>query len=314
LGLFLAAPLAFAAPRAVLVEPPRIQAGEVEPGEVHKFEWTLRNDGDAPLLIEALESTCYCTTAKADASQVAPGASTKIRVAIDPSDFTGTIHKGFELETNDPRTPKLAAGVEMVVRPGIAVVPPALDFGTVPPAGSQDKTIDLKSAKTRPFQVTSAHAEAPFVAVEKEPMQTEDRAGYRLYVQVKPGAPAGPFATRIVVETDDAAKPRIEIPVRGAGAGGLRADPARLVFEAAAPGSEVGRVRVLGGKAVQVTGVKCSTPMLEAAFAAQPDGSCEVRVRLAAGAKPGRILGKVIVATGDAAQPEVSVPVMGVVR
>jgi len=312
--LSLAAPKLFAAPRAVLVEPLHVDRGEVEPDQVQKLQWTLRNDGDATLNIESLEPTCYCTTVKPEAWDVAPGGTTTIDVTIDPSDFVGTIHKGFVLETNDPTAGKMETDVEMKVRPGIAVVPPEIDFGSVPASGSQERTVDLKAGKERPFKVTSVSAEAPYVSVEQEPLQTEERSGVRLFVQVKPGAPTGPFTTKVVVQTDDAAKPRIEVAVRGTGAGGLRIDPEKLIFTQAKPGAEVGTIAVQGDKGVRVTGVRSTNPGLEAAVEQGSDGKYNVKVKVASGAKSGRLLAKLVVTTTDTAQPEITVPVMGLVQ
>jgi hypothetical protein len=312
--LLVLANAALAGPRATLVEPAHVEKGEVEPGKVLHLEWTLRNDGDAPLLIESLEPTCYCTNGKADATSVPPGGSTKIRVTVDPSDFTGAIEKGVEITTNDAQTPTQLVQATMTVRPSIAVVPPELDFGAVPAAGSKELTVDLKAPKERPLRVKTATAAVPYLTVEQEPLQTDDRAGVRLFVKVKPGAPAGPFATSIIVETDDAAKPRIEVPVRGKGAGGASFEPERLVFEAAAPGAAVGTVTVRGGKGLQVTGVKCTSPALEATPQPQADGSIAVRVSVAKGAKPGRITARLLIGTSDASQSELAVPVLGVVK
>jgi hypothetical protein len=96
------------------------------------------------------------------------------------------------LQTNDTKAGQLETDVEMVIRPGIAVVPPELDFGEVPVAGSPERTVDLKAGKSRPFKVTSVDAGVPFVSVEQEPLQTDDRAGVRLHVKVAPGAPVRP--------------------------------------------------------------------------------------------------------------------------
>jgi len=302
-----------AAPRAVILGTTHIAAGAVEPGDLQHHSFVLRNDGDSPLAIEALEPTCYCTSAKADQWEIAPGASTTIRVTIDPSDFVGMVTKGVEILTNDPKTPKQLVDVDLDIRPGIAVIPPELDAGAVPPAGSKRLQVDLKAARTRPFKVKSAIAELPFVSVEPEPLELEERAGTRLVVKVLPGAPPGPFAGKIVVETDDASRPRIEIPVRGVGAGGVAIHPARILFDAAAAGADLGSVAV-SGKAVKVTRVSTSSPQIEAVLHPNTDGTYRVNVRVAAGAKPGRVMAKVIVATTDAGQPEVSFPVMGMVR
>ena len=40
---------AWAGPKVVVVESANLEQGEVEPGQLQKFEWTLRNDGDAML-------------------------------------------------------------------------------------------------------------------------------------------------------------------------------------------------------------------------------------------------------------------------
>ena len=202
------------------------------------------------------------------------------------------VTKGVEILTNDPKTPKQLVDVDLDIRPGIAVVPPELDFGNVPAAGSKRFQVDLKAARTRPFKVRAAAAAAPYVSVESEPLELEERAGTRLVVKVLPGAPPGPFSTKITVETDDASRPRIEIPLRGVGAGGVAVDPSRIVFESASAGADIGTVAV-SGKALKVTGVSTSTPQIEAALQPRPDGTYSVKVKVAASAKPGRIMAKV---------------------
>jgi hypothetical protein len=87
--------------------------------------------------------------------------------------------------------------------------------------------------------------------------------------------------------------------------------PAKLVFDKAAPGADVGSLEVSGGK---VTEVRTSNPSLVAALEPLEGGRYRVRVKLAGNAKPGRLLGKLIVKTADAAQPEITVPVLGLVR
>src|SRR5262245_7449442 len=295
-----AASTAWAGPKAVVVEPIHLEIGEVEPGQPQKFEWTLRNDGDAVLSIESLEPTCYCTTGKADTWSIAAGQSTKVHVNVDPSDWVGEIVKGVEIETNDPDNKKLLLEVKMKVRPGIAVVPPELDFGAVAAGGSMPLHVDIKAAKERAFKIVSLAADAPFVSVDQEPVQTDDRVGVKLNVKIAPGVTPGPFATKIVVQTDDTSRPRIEVPVRGSGPGGLKVTPDRLTFDSASAGAEVGVITVSGGKGLKVTGAKSTTPGLEAAVQVQPDGSYQVHVKLGAGVKAGRLLGKLGISTRDA--------------
>jgi hypothetical protein len=305
---------AVAAPRAVVVEPAHADAGEVEPGQVQKFDFTIKNEGDAVLSIAGITPTCYCTTGKADAWSIPPGGSTRVHVVVDPSDWVGDIVKGVEVETNDPANKNILLDAKMKVRPGIAVVPPELDLGTVPLGGSKAQTVDIKAPKARPFKVTSLAVDVPWLSVTEEALQSEDRAGVKLFVRASGGAPAGPFTTRFVVHTDDAAKPQIEIAVRGTGPGGLQVLPERLVFETGAAGAEVGSITVRGGKNLELKTVVASKPSVEATLHPQADGSCQVHVRIAKDAKPGRVLAKLTIATNDTAQPELVIPVMGLVK
>ena len=314
LALVIAAAPVYAAPKATVVESAQVDRGEVEPGEVQRIDFTLKNDGDAVLSIEGITPTCYCTTGKADSWSIPPGGSTLVHVVVDPSDWVGDIVKGVEVETNDPANKNILLDAKMKVRPGIAVVPPELDLGTVPIAGSKAMTVDIKAPKARPFKVTALTADVPWLAVDEEPLQTDDRMGVKVSIRASGGAPAGPFATKVVVQTDDAAKPRIEIPVRGVGPGGLQVVPERLTFEPAAAGSDVGAVSVRGGKDLKLNAVKSSNPSVEARIETQPDGTQQVHVRLAKGAKVGRVMAKLTVATSDAAQPELVIPVMGLVK
>ena len=245
--------VAVAAPRAVIVGDSHRNAGDQEPGKVLEYDFPLRNDGDATLVIADLKPTCYCTSAKTNLWDVPPGGKATIHVRIDPSDFVGKVNKGVEIETNDPDNPVLLVDVDINVLPGIAVVPPEIDFGNVGPEGTKkSQKVDVKVPRTRQLEILEVKSAADFIAVTQEPLNLEDRHGVSVYVKVLPGAPPGPFATTVVVRTSDAASPSIEISLRGRGPGGLRAQPEKVVFEAAAAGTEVGSFEVTGGKNLEV--------------------------------------------------------------
>ena len=147
--------------------------------------------------------------------------------------------------------------------------------------------------------------------VTHEPLQLEERHGATIWVKVRPGVPPGPFTAKVQVRTSDTSRPSIEIPVRGRGPGGLVAQPDKVLFETAAAGSEVGAFEVKGGKGLQV---RSSTPSLLAEIEPSAGGAQRVKLRLAGNARSGRMLAKVTVSTADASQPDLVVPVMGLVR
>ncbi|HEX9188383.1 MAG TPA: DUF1573 domain-containing protein, partial [Vicinamibacteria bacterium] len=70
------------APR-IRVEPESFDFGKARPGKVLRKEFTIRNFGDAPLVIEGVRTTCGCTAALSDESRVPPGGATALRVSFD---------------------------------------------------------------------------------------------------------------------------------------------------------------------------------------------------------------------------------------
>jgi L-2-hydroxyglutarate oxidase LhgO len=79
----------------------------------------------------------------------------------------------------------------------------------------------------------------------------------------------------------------------------------------AGAGDDVGTVDITGTGPVQV---RCTSESLVAAVEERKEGGYRVRVKVADGAKTGRVMAKLVVSTaGDGAQ-ELEVPVMGIVR
>ncbi len=311
-GAMLAATAAWAAPRAVIVGEAHRKAGEIEPSEILSYEFVLRNDGDETLAIQDMQPTCYCTTAKTSTWDIPAGGSAKILVRIDPSDFVGAINKGVEIVTNDPGNPTLLVDVDIVVRPGIAVVPPELEFGRVGAEGSDaPQEFRVKVPRERDLEITGVTTDVAFLKAEHEPLELEDRFGATVYVDVLSGAPPGAFTGHVILHTTDAARPTIEVPVRGRGPGGLNAAPERVVFAMASAGSEVGAFEVSGGR---VEEVKSSDPRVMPTVEALGDGRFRVVLRLADDAGKGRIMARISVASAAGDEPELTVPVMGMVR
>jgi hypothetical protein len=301
-----------AAPRAVIQGEAGIDAGEVEPSQILEHEFVLRNEGDKTLVIADLKPTCYCISAETNLWDVPPGGEARIAIRIDPSDFVGKVDKGIEIESNDPENPVLMIHVKFVILPGIAVVPPELDFGNVGPEGTKkSKKVDVKAPRERSLEILDVSTDADFVSVTHEDLLLEERDGVSVFVKILPQAPPGPFTAKVTVHTSDASTPTIEIPLRGSGAGGLRAEPERVLFESAPAGSEVGSFEVSGASDLVV---RSSVASLRAEIEPSKGDVVRVKLHLAENARAGRLLAKVTVSARDGSQPELTVPVMGIVR
>jgi hypothetical protein len=105
-----------AAPR-IQVEPESFDFGKAQPGKTLRKEFTIRNFGDAALVIEGVSTTCGCTAAISAQSRVEPGGRTSLRVTFETRTFSGKVERQVLVRSNDPKTPLLQVRVSATVEP-----------------------------------------------------------------------------------------------------------------------------------------------------------------------------------------------------
>ena len=107
-----------AAPR-IRVEPEAFDFGKALPGKTLRKEFTLRNFGDAELVIEGVTTTCGCTAAITAETRLEPGGSTQLQVTLETRSYSGKVERQVLVRSNDPKTPLLSVRVSVTVeKPG----------------------------------------------------------------------------------------------------------------------------------------------------------------------------------------------------
>jgi len=103
-----------AAPR-IRVEPEGFDFGKTQRGKTLRKDFTIRNFGEAELVIEGVSTTCGCTAALAAQSRVEPGGRTVLRVTFDTRTFSGKVERDVLVRSNDPKTPLVQVRVSATV-------------------------------------------------------------------------------------------------------------------------------------------------------------------------------------------------------
>jgi len=103
-----------AAPR-IRVEPETFDFGKAQAGKSLRKDFTIRNFGDAELVIEGVSTTCGCTAALAAQSRIEPGGRTLLRVTFDTRTFSGKVERQVLVRSNDPKTPLVQVRVSATV-------------------------------------------------------------------------------------------------------------------------------------------------------------------------------------------------------
>ncbi len=102
-------------PPRIALEAQTLELGKMPNGEIVEREVVVRNDGDAPLVVSTITTSCGCTTAVLEPMTLAPGESGTLRVTFDSGahgpDLRGLIMREVMIASNDPATPEAVVEV-----------------------------------------------------------------------------------------------------------------------------------------------------------------------------------------------------------
>ncbi|HOX44904.1 MAG TPA: DUF1573 domain-containing protein [Myxococcota bacterium] len=299
-----AAPAAQAGPRIACAAPEH-DFGAVLQGTQVKHSFSLQNQGDAPLKIKHVSSSCGSTVGKPAAGEVAPGGETKIDVTVDTSGRQGALEKSVFVYSNDTPRRRFELKISGTVEVQVGFEPPRLKLRNVlkgSRASQQLKLIgrDLANAKLQVLRTSDPQAlQAKLVQVDGQP---------GLEVGFQAGPKPGRFEAEVVLQTGLPGQPEARLPVVVDATGDLVIDQEVVDFGLVSPTKPVSRtVRLwsLGGKPFEVKGVEDPDGLV--AGKAQKSGS-EFTLVLDAMRSGDKGAGEVIVRTDRKDQPEVRVP------
>lgn len=105
---------------AVILSPSTYDFGRVRYGDIPTTTFTLTNNTPNPLSLTRISTSCSCTQAKAEKTQLDPHESTKIIVSFNPAihkDDTdlGNLTRTIYIETNNPNFPQLTVTITAFV-------------------------------------------------------------------------------------------------------------------------------------------------------------------------------------------------------
>jgi hypothetical protein len=102
----------------ISVEPAAFDFGKALPGKTLEKQFSIRNFGDADLVIEGISTTCGCTAGLMDDAHkvLKPGASGQLRVRLETREYSGKLVRSVLVRSNDPETKLLEVKVEVMVQ------------------------------------------------------------------------------------------------------------------------------------------------------------------------------------------------------
>lgn len=208
-------------PKAV-VEETSYPFGRLALGAYGNHDFTVRNDGKAPLKLAKGETTCRCTSFTLATKEIAPGESASIHLEWQPKDVSPEFAQSAAIWTNDPETPRIDLKVEGSVVPTIITMPQGVwTVGTLSEEAPTTVKGYVATQLASAFEITSVESSSPYVTMtyqpfdEKRLQETDTKSGYDLTCTVSPEMPAGNFTEKVKLHLTLTDAPTLEFAISG---------------------------------------------------------------------------------------------------
>ena len=310
---------AAAGPR-IVISSTEVNLGLLPPEDTGRsFDVSIRNTGNAPLVIRKIRTSCPCLKADLAPGAIASGAETTMRMHFKRLALDEAAEEAVLIYSNDPQHPASKFRVVATIGSGIRILPQqALAVGPVYRSALSQAitpTVELVSADGvslgRIKKITPSHP-----AIHPEIKKLEDHR-YELTVTLDETIPLGNLNGSVKVETEHPTAPVVNVPVLAIVFGDLTADGRRMDFgfiPEGTPASITFRMHNVGKKEIKVLRAEPKLPVpAKLEVTPDPQAPKTYKLVLSVGPMPGftQLGGTVELHTDDPTDPLVRVEVSG---
>jgi len=216
----------------VVVDQADFDFGRMDTQSHGSHEFRLTNRGDGPLRLERGTTTCKCTVSTLRLTELLPGQSTIVLVEWKSTGDPGPYRESATILTNDPNRPRITLTITGLMVASLRVKPAEVTFPQLSAGESASAEVRVFGYRAEPLAITgysvTDKALGPYFQAVFEPIpegevkeEKEATSGVRVRIGVKSGLPQGTFRQTIILSTNFADRPTIELPVQGTVTGDL---------------------------------------------------------------------------------------------
>lgn len=250
------------APRIVLPEP-TYNFGEADNSQTIERAFEVRNEGDAPLEIRNVRSSCGCTVAHISHHVIEPGGSGTITGRLNLRGRNGPQNSMLTIESNDPAQPQVRASI---VGKAVAVMtfyPPHVFFGNLASREAAEREVQIVGQSSDPFSITGVRVDQPWFDAAHETPGVN--SSHRIKLTSRSPLPLGALRAHLHVETDNPRMPSIDIPISVNVVGEIAFMPSQINVSAGSDRPVTRYVMVQPGSVPEytITGVEAPDPSIQ---------------------------------------------------
>jgi len=196
--------------------------GNVPADRVTTRSMTISNDGEVPLIISDVTTSCHCTEGEMVEKEIAPGKSSELQIHFHPDRIPGQFHakKFLTIFSNDPKMSQLQIAVETYVDPELKFEPKVLEIPAANAGQPTEGYITVFVLQETPITLTDStfsqdldFMTSSIVNPPKSEWADPEVPEIRILVKVDETAPVGTHKNMVRVTTNLVRFKKISIPV-----------------------------------------------------------------------------------------------------
>ncbi len=304
-------------PSPIEIASPIHDFGEVFGGTEVEHIFTFTNRGEDVLEITNVESSCYCTTGLLSDTRIPPGGIGRIKVAFKAPPRSEVVNEVVKLTTNQSELPHFELALKATVITPFEAIPASLLLGKISPSSFSGRHLLLRQTLAQQAEVVGIKPSSEYILAELEPPSRNGNV--RIQITVDSGMPVGTFRESLGLDfAYDGRRYSWSVPISGEILGDVSVSPQRLFLGIVKP-SEVPRKRVqlsrIRGDHLEISSVQTSSQYVDAQVETLESGNrYEVQLLIGAGTPAGDLTDTLIIRTNSKNQPEIKIPIYGVVK
>jgi hypothetical protein len=302
------------APKAI-VTPAIYDFGKITAGTVAEGNFTIANNGNAPLEIQRVVASCGCLTPAIPKTTLQPGESEVIVAKFDSKGFFGKQVKNVRLYTNDPQASSLLLTFRGEIAREFKIEPAQFYFGDLLQGTERKVKVNLTS-NLPSITIGEVFSKSDLFKVETLASKIDGIESKSIELSVKPDAPQGIVRSIVLVHTNSTNEPVISIPIFIKIQGDLQLSPSYVSFDLleaplAEPMTRVVDLKNIGEDSPNIVSIESDNPFVSGKFKVLKPGKLfEIEIRLSEESK-GVIRAKLTINTDrlDDSRKSVTLPV-----
>jgi len=291
-------------------------AGTVWKGTPAKFDFTVKNVGDAPLELD-IKPGCGCTVANAQRMTIPPGKEDHIIATLNTEHYAHRVTKLVSVFSNDPQHRETQLRITADVKPYVDYQPQSTYIRMY--KGDEYKvTFVITCNDEVPLEIKSLKPSLAYLQTKLEKEESGGKVRYLVRVLIPPTAPPGNLVGNIAVETNHPKAPLLNLPVYGVILQEITLEPNYVHFGNVTSGQVVEReVDISKRKGTfNIKTITSTNPHVSAEIETppvEPGRRYKLKLRYDGKAEAGALQGQVTILTDDPEQPQLTLRFSGII-